>query len=110
MALNIVNKENEKGQILTVMANGYGKRTSLSEYKVQGRGGSGMKTSKVTPKTGQVITSLIINQEKEILALSSKGQIIRTPLESIRLSGRATQGVRIMNVASGDKVVGVVCL
>jgi DNA gyrase subunit A len=109
-ALNIVTKESEKGQLLTVMANGFGKKTPLSEYKVQGRGGSGIKTSKVTPKTGQVISSLILNQEKEILALSAKGQIIRTQLESIRTSGRATQGVRIMNVASGDKVIGVVCL
>jgi DNA gyrase subunit A len=109
-ALNVVTKESEKGQLLTVMANGFGKRTPLSEYKVQGRGGSGIKTSKVTPKTGQVISSLILNEEKEILALSAKGQIIRTQLESVRMSGRATQGVRIMNVASGDKVVGVVCL
>ena len=110
VALNIVTKEKEGGQLLTVMANGFGKRTSLKEYKVQGRGGSGIKTSKVTPKTGQVIASPIVNEEKEILALSAKGQIIRTPLESIRVSGRATQGVRIMNVASGDKVVGVICL
>ncbi|MDO8430041.1 MAG: DNA gyrase subunit A [bacterium] len=110
VALNIVTKENEKGQLLTVMANGFGKRTPLSEYKVQGRGGSGIKTSKVTTKTGQVIASPMVNEEKEILALSAKGQIIRTPIESIRLSGRATQGVRIMNVSSGDKVVGVVCL
>ncbi len=109
-SLLIITKENEKGQILTVMANGFGKRTSLSEYKVQGRGGSGIKTSKVTPKTGQVVTSLLINEEKEILALSAKGQIIRTPLESIRLSGRATQGVRIMNLNAKDKVVGIVCL
>ena len=110
VALNIVNKESEKGQILTVMANGFGKRTSLSEYKVQGRGGSGIKTSKVTPKTGAVVTSIIIGEEKEILALSAKGQIIRTQIESVRESGRATQGVRIMNVASGDKVVGIICM
>lgn len=110
VALNIVNKESEKGQILTVMANGFGKRTALSEYKVQGRGGSGIKTSKVTPKTGVVVTSIIIGEEKEILALSAKGQIIRTQIESVRESGRATQGVRIMNVASGDKVIGVVCM
>ncbi len=110
VALNIVNKESEKGQILTIMANGFGKRTGLSEYKVQGRGGSGIKTSKVTPKTGAVVTSMIIGEEKEILALSAKGQIIRTQIESVRESGRATQGVRIMNVASGDKVIGIICM
>jgi DNA gyrase subunit A len=109
-ALNLVTKENEKGQILTMMANGFGKRTPLSEYKIQGRGGSGIKTAKVTPKTGEVITSLIVSDEKEILALSAKGQIIRTQLESVRTSGRATQGVRIMNLKQGDKVVGIICL
>jgi len=109
VALNLVTKENEKGQLMAVMANGFGKRTPLSEYKVQGRGGSGIKTAKVTPKTGQVIASLIVDQEKEILALSAKGQIIRTQLDSVRMSGRATQGVRIMNLNAGDKVIGVIC-
>jgi DNA gyrase subunit A len=109
VSLNIVTKENEKGQLLTVMANGYGKRTPLSEYKVQGRGGSGVKTSQVTPKTGEVIAVLIVSGEKEILALSAKGQIIRTQLESVRVSGRATQGVRIMNLNPKDRVVGVIC-
>ncbi len=110
VALIIVTKENEKGQLLTVMANGFGKRTALSQYKVQGRGGSGIKTSKVTSKTGEVIASLIVGEEKEILALSAKGQIIRTQIESVRLSGRATQGVRIMNLNPKDKVAAIVCL
>ncbi len=110
VALIIVTKENEKGQLLTVMANGFGKRTPLSQYKIQGRGGSGIKTSKVTSKTGEVIASLIVGEEKEILALSAKGQIIRTQIESVRLSGRATQGVRIMNLNPKDKVAAIVCL
>ncbi len=109
-SLNVISKENENGQILTVMANGFGKRTPLTEYKVQGRGGSGIKTSKVTPKTGLVVTSLIISSETEILALSAKGQIIRTELASVRQSGRATQGVKIMNMNPGDKVIGVICM
>ena len=109
VSLNIVTKENEKGELLTVMANGFGKRTPLSEYKVQGRGGSGIKTSQVTSKTGEVIAVLGVNGEKEILALSAKGQIIRTELESVRISGRATQGVRIMNLNPKDRVVGVIC-
>ncbi len=109
VSLNVISKEKEKGRVLTVMERGFGKKTPLSEYKVQGRSGSGIKTAKVTPKTGEVITSLVIDEEKEILALSAKGQIIRTELSSIRSSGRATQGVRIMNLKPGDKVVGVVC-
>jgi DNA gyrase subunit A len=109
-ALNTITKENEKGHLLVVMANGFGKRTLLSQYRIQGRGGSGIRTAKVTQKTGQVVSSLIVTDEKEILALSVKGQIIRTQLESIRISGRATQGVRIMNLNPKDKVVGVICL
>ncbi|MBU6142316.1 DNA gyrase subunit A [Patescibacteria group bacterium] len=109
-SLSIISKDLEKGEVLTVMANGFGKRTPLAEYKVQGRGGSGILTSKVTSKTGRVVTSRIVSDETEILALSAKGQIIRTELSSVRQSGRATQGVKIMNVGAGDKVIGVVCM
>jgi DNA gyrase subunit A len=92
------------------MAGGSGKMTKLSEYKVQGRGGSGIKTSKVTPKTGEVVASLLVDQEKELLVLSAKGQVIKTPLDNVRESGRATQGVRLMNLSPGDKIIGAVCL
>ena len=95
---------------MTITTNGFGKQTKLSQYKTQGRGGSGIKTAKITSKTGPVVASKIITNEEEILALSVKGQMIRTKLESIRMAGRATQGVHIMNLNSGDKVVGVVCL
>ncbi len=95
--------------ILTVLSNGFGKQTKISQYKVQGRGGSGIKTAKVTAKTGNVVASILVSSEEELLALSAKGQIIRTELASIRLAGRATQGVRIMNLNSGDKIIGVIC-
>ncbi|TSC96490.1 MAG: DNA gyrase subunit A [Parcubacteria group bacterium Athens0714_26] len=110
VSLNIIDKESQNFKLLTVMANGFGKQTKLSQYKVQGRGGSGIKTAKITSKTGEVVTSQLINQEEEILVLSAKGQIIRTKLNSIREAGRATQGVRIMNLNSGDKIMGVICL
>src|SRR3989344_1696781 len=106
VGLIIIGKESQNSKILTVMANGYGKQTTLSQYKTQGRGGSGVKTAKVTPKTGQVVAVKIVDQEQEILALSAKGQIIRTKLESVRVAGRATQGVHIMNLKAGDKVAG----
>jgi DNA gyrase subunit A len=110
VSLGIVNeKADPNTSILTVMANGFGKQTKISQYKVQGRGGSGIKTAKVTSKTGSVVASLLVDKEQELLALSAKGQIIRTELASIRLAGRATQGVRIMNLNSGDKIVGVIC-
>ncbi len=69
-----------------------------------------MKTAKITSKTGQLIAGQLVDAEEELLALSAKGQIIRTPLSTIRVASRATQGVRIMTLNSGDKVAGIVCL
>ncbi|MEK7464549.1 MAG: DNA gyrase subunit A [Patescibacteria group bacterium] len=97
--------------VLAVMANGYAKRTPLSEYKVQKRGGSGIKTAKITEKTGPVIEATIVTDgSNEILAFSEKGQALRTKMSDVRIAGRATQGVRIMNLAKGDVLVGVVSL
>ena len=92
------------------MANGYAKRTPLSEYKVQHRGGSGVRTAKVTPKTGELVAAKVIDDETEILALSAKGQVIRTTLLSVRETGRSAQGVRIMTVRPGDRLAGVVII
>jgi DNA gyrase subunit A len=97
--------------VLAVMANGFAKQTPLTEYKVQKRGGGGIKTAKVTEKTGRVIATHIITDEtEEIIAFSSKGQAIRTRLADVRVAGRATQGVRIMNVDAGDTLTGTVCI
>src|SRR3989344_1985252 len=87
----------EKGlHILVVMANGYGKRTDLKAYKVQNRGGRGIMTAKITPKTGKAVSAHITSEEnKELVAVSRKGQVIRTDIGSISVLGRATQGVRI---------------
>jgi DNA gyrase subunit A len=91
------------------MSHGYGKQTKLSEYKVQNRGGSGVKTANVTAKTGPVMDARVISEEKELIALSAKGQVIRTDISSVRMASRATQGVRIMNVDSGDSLAGIIC-
>ncbi len=109
-SMNTVGKEQMKDyHLLVVMSNGFGKQTPLTDYKVQGRGGSGIKTAKVTPKTGLVMDARVVSEEKELLALSAKGQVIRTDISSIRTASRATQGVRIMNVADKDKVIGIIC-
>ncbi len=96
--------------LLTVTANGFGKQTPLKEYKVQNRGGSGIRTANTTPKTGILVAARVVREETEILALSAKGQVIRTELQSIRKTGRAAQGVRIMNVQGGDRLAGVVVI
>ena len=97
---------------LIVMENGYGKRTDISQYKVQGRGGSGIKTANITPKTGKIILSCILDDSSEtedLIVISQKGQVIRTETKSISVLGRATQGVRIMRLDAGDKVASGDC-
>lgn len=101
-----------KYQILTIMASGYGKRTDFSLYKVQGRGGSGIKTAKITDKTGALTNAFLLNEEsmsdRDIIIISDNGQVIRVPFASISVLGRDTQGVRIMRFKDPeDRVAGV---
>jgi DNA gyrase subunit A len=106
----ITKQEEKENRLLVVMANGFAKLTPLKEYKVQGRGGSGIKTANITTKTGPLIAAKTVSTQTEILALSAKGQVIRSTLDSIRETGRAAQGVRIMNVSGGDRLAGVVVI
>lgn len=100
-----------KERVLIVTALGYGKQTPISKYKIQRRGGGGIQTSRVTEKTGPVVAAMLVNDSVEgVMALSAKGNVIKMLLKNIRLSGRSTQGVRIMKLDKGDEVVGVVCL
>lgn len=96
--------------LLVLGANGLGKKTSVKEYKTQKRGGSGIKTAKVTPKTGKLIVAKIVGDENEIIAVSQKGQVIRVDLKSIPTSGRQTQGVTIMKLHAGDSIASITCL
>ncbi|OGN09838.1 MAG: DNA gyrase subunit A [Candidatus Yanofskybacteria bacterium RIFCSPHIGHO2_02_FULL_39_10] len=100
----------ERGlRILVVMENGYGKRTDLKFYKIQNRGGRGIMTAKITSKTGKAVSAHVTSEEnKELIAVSRKGQVIRTSIESISVLGRATQGVRIMKLENGDGLASVV--
>ncbi len=102
----------EKYQVLTIMENGFGKRTALRLYKVQGRGGFGIKTAKVTAKTGKLMNAYVVNAEvmkdKDLIVISQKGQVIRLPFKSVNQTGRDTQGVRLMRFKEGgDKVACV---
>ena len=96
---------------LSVMANGFAKQTNLKEYKVQTRGGKGIITASITPKTGELVSSKVISEEEEgLITISVKGQILRTDIGSVRETSRAAQGVKLINLASGDKVAGIICL
>lgn len=103
-------EKGSKSELLVLSSLGFGKKTPTSEYKVQGRGGSGIKTSAVTAKTGPVIAGLIVTDNGELIAMSQKSQVIRTDLSEIRSSGRQTQGVRVMRLREGDKIAACVVL
>ncbi|MCB9809333.1 DNA gyrase subunit A [Candidatus Nomurabacteria bacterium] len=104
----VVRTEYEKPELLVVMEHGYGKRTDLSEYKSQSRGGSGIKAASVTEKTGRIASAKVISgEETGLIAISAQSQIIRTDISDISVLGRATQGVRIMKLNKGDQVASI---
>ena len=95
-------------QLFVLMKNGYGKRTAIEEYKIQGRGGSGIKTANITSKTGPIVSARLVQSQdsRDLLVVSDAGQVIRTALKSVSVLSRATQGVRIMRFKKeGDCVV-----
>ena len=90
--------------VLTVAENGYGKRTDIAEYRVQARGGKGIITMKATDRTGPVIGVQQVTDDDNLMLVTSTGKIIRLRVGDIRVIGRNTQGVRIMNLSEGDKI------
>lgn len=112
---DVIKKGQKNLEVLVVSRNGYGKTTSTDEYKVQKRGGSGIKTMNMTQKTGPLIAARVISKEEgvgedEIVVVSKKGQVIRTALKEIPSLSRSTQGVRVMKLREGDAIASFVCL
>ena len=104
-------KDKKQEYLLVVTENGFGKRTDIKEYRLQGRGGSGIKTANITPKTGNLIFSKILSgEEEDLVIISQRGQVIRTKISSIPRISRATQGVKIMRLGQGDKVASAMCI
>ena len=106
----VVSKEIQDAGVLVLSEHGYGKITQISDYKVQKRGGTGIKISKVTAKTGAIVKPQIIQNQEDLIVISQKGQTIRTKISSIPKLGRDTQGVKIMKLRDGDKVVSATTL
>lgn len=108
VGIGILKPGEEKKILLNVSENGIGKFTKLSEYRKQKRGGSGIRTMRITPKTGQLVMAQLTNSEmrkiNDLILTSMDGQVIRTPMGSIPVSGRNTQGVKIIRLGAGDKV------
>ncbi len=107
---DLIKQGAKDGEFLVMSTNGYGKKTRLKEYKTQRRGGSGIKTMKITPKTGKlVVGSVVIPETKEIIAMSKKSQVVRVPFGSVPTLRRQTQGVRIMKLRPGDGIASLTC-
>ena len=96
-----------KGQLLVVSANGFGKRTPFEQYHEHARGGSGVTSFKITDKTGPVVAARGVNGTRELMIISAEGVVLRTSVDSIRIIGRSTQGVHIMNIGPKDSVAAI---
>jgi DNA gyrase subunit A len=94
--------------ILIVTSKGYGKRTPVSDYRIQGRGGKGIKTINVTDKNGPVVSLKVVKDDEDLMIITSSGTLIRTSMEGISTMGRYTQGVKLINIREDDSV-GTVC-
>jgi DNA gyrase subunit A len=97
----------EGRDVLSITEKGYGKRTDLGEYSVHSRGGVGIRNYSVTDKTGPVAAIQMVSEEDDLLVITNDGTIIRTPVERISRLGRATQGVRVMRLAEGSRVIDI---
>ena len=111
MGMEVVSSQWSAVSLLTVTENGYGKKTQISEYPTQGRGGQGVLTMRVNNRTGPVVESKILTPEIENLFLVSKeGQVIRVNPQKISQLGRATQGVKVMRLAKNDLLAAIASL
>jgi DNA gyrase subunit A len=112
VSADVIKKGAKDMEILVVTEHGYGKTTPIKEYKVQKRGGSGIKTAKVTDKTGAIVGANVIGGEErtdgELVIMSKKGQVIKLALKDVPTLGRQTQGVRVMKMRAGDSIASIV--
>lgn len=111
ISADIVTKDAKNPALFVMGENGYGKKTALSEYKTQNRGGSGILTMNVTSKTGALMGAKVVtDDDEEIVAMSKKSQVIRVDIKEIPTLGRSTQGVRVMKLRDGDSLASLICL
>ncbi len=105
-----VNPNNNESTILVVSEKGYGKRTDLEDYRITGRGGKGVKTIQVTEKTGNLVGILSVTDADGLMIINKSGMTIRMAAEKLRVMGRATQGVRLINIKEKDSIAGIACV
>ncbi|MBI4341738.1 MAG: hypothetical protein HY599_00045 [Candidatus Omnitrophica bacterium] len=99
-----------KTELLTVTTLGFGKRSPIEEYRIQSRGGKGIINIKVTKKNGGVVGAKTVADQDELMLLSQEGMMVRCPVKDVRSTGRATQGVRLINIKGKDRLASVACV
>ena len=107
VVIGMITVENESADVLVVSENGYGKRSAISEYRITNRGGKGVKTINITEKTGKLIALKGVSDQYDLMIITQVGNILRIPVSSLRVMGRATQGVRLINIKENDSIASV---
>jgi len=97
----------EQGMVLTASQNGYGKRTLVEDFPIHGRGGQGVIALQISERNGQMVGALLVKPDDEIMLISSSGTLVRTPVGEVSIQGRNTQGVRLIRLDEGDRLVGL---
>ncbi|HNT93704.1 MAG: DNA gyrase subunit A [Bacteroidales bacterium] len=107
VVIGMITVENESSDVLVVSENGYGKRSAISDYRITNRGGKGVKTINITDKTGKLIALKGVNDQFDLMIITQAGIVLRIPVSSLRVMGRATQGVRLINIRENDSIASV---
>ena len=103
----IVVKEGDGFDVMVVSEKGYGKRSSLDDYRITNRGGKGVKTITVSEKTGELVSLKVVNDDDDLMIITKKGTMIRMGVDTLRVMGRATQGVRLINLRTNDEIASI---
>ena len=103
----MITVEGKEKEILVVSEKGYGKRSDIDEYRITNRGGKGVKTINITEKTGNLIALKDVTDRHDLMIITQNGNLLRSPVSALRIMGRATQGVRLINLKENDTIASV---
>ena len=107
LVVGVISMENQENNVLVVSENGYGKRSSIEDYRITNRGGKGVKTINITEKTGNLISVKSVDDDSDLMIITKNGIAIRLSVSKLRVMGRATQGVRLINLREGDAIAAI---
>jgi len=107
LVVGVISMENQVNDVLVVSEKGYGKRSSIEDYRITNRGGKGVKTINITEKTGNLISVKSVDDDSDLMIITKNGIAIRLSVSKLRVMGRATQGVRLINLREGDAIAAI---